>query len=65
MEIAERVCQHLPEGWEIQLCMENGAACVKVFEQREGGVDRIIDGSDQTLEEQLNEALNVANGFSK
>ncbi len=25
-DVANAVCQHIPEGWEIQLCMENGAA---------------------------------------
>ena len=64
-EIINKICGHLPEGWEIQLCMENGAAWVRVFEQKGGGEDICIEGGGQSLEEQLNEALCIANGFSK
>ena len=63
-EIIDKICGRLPEGWEIQLCMENGAAWVKLFSQNgKGGEDMFIDGGGQTLEEQLNEALCIANGF--
>jgi hypothetical protein len=64
-EMINKICGQLPEGWEINLCMENGAAWVELISQNgNGGEDMHIDGGDKTLEEQLNEALCVANGFS-
>ena len=62
-EIIEKACKHLPEGWQINICMENGAAWINVFRQPDGEFDHLVEGVDQSLKEQLNEALNIANGF--
>lgn len=61
-ETIGKVCKHLPKGWEINLCMENGAAWVTIFSQN-GEFEKHIDGADKAIEEQLNEAICFANKF--
>ncbi len=58
--IANKICGEAPEGWVINLCMENGAAWVEAIKPSGFTID--IDGGDQTLAEQLNEALCIATG---
>ena len=58
----ERICKDLPDGWEINLCMENGAAWVVIFSQN-GEFDEVIDGAGKSIEEQLNEAVAFARKF--
>jgi len=56
--VANKVCGELPEGWVINLCMENGAAWVEAI--KPSGYTIEIDGADLTLENQVMEALNQA-----
>jgi hypothetical protein len=60
------VCRHLPDGYEIDLCMENGSAWVTLWRIHvEGcGVIDLPDSDDKSLIQQLNDALCVANGWS-
>ena len=60
--LAERVCMHLKEGYQIKLCMENGAAWVELVNPH-GGFPTLPDTSDKELIEQINDALCVANGW--
>jgi hypothetical protein len=62
-DITERVCKNLPDGFEIQLCMENGSAWVALNDQ-DGRYRPLPDAADKTLIEQLNDALCVAKGFT-
>ena len=62
IELVNRICQHIPKGFKISLTMEQGAAWVTLTNDNKMKIHH-IDGIDQTLEEQLNEALNIANGF--
>jgi hypothetical protein len=62
-DVANTVCKHIPEGCHIQLCMENGSAYVELFDQG-GNPWKLPDSADKTLEEQINDALCVANGWS-
>jgi hypothetical protein len=60
-EIINKICGQLPEGFMINLGMENGAAWVELIQPSGMTID--IDGGDSTITEQLNEALCMANGF--
>ena len=61
-DAANKICKHLPEGFEIRLCMENGAAWV---EMRDDHVDvsGLVDMDNIFLATQLNNALCVARGW--
>jgi len=58
--IANKVCGELPEGWVINLCMENGAAWVEAIKPSGYTID--IDRADLTMAEQVIEALKQAAG---
>jgi len=61
--VAEAVCKHLPEGWELNICMEKGAASVELYDPI-GLMPHDFDPCpDLSLEEQINEALCWANGW--
>lgn len=62
LALTNAVCKHLPEGWQIHICMENGSAYVDLYDPRGHDVD-LPDQADKTLEQQVNDALCVANGF--
>jgi hypothetical protein len=61
-DIANCVSGHLPEGWELSLCIENGSACISLKDNK-GRWPSLPDSSDKTLMEQINDAVCVANGF--
>ena len=61
-EIANKVCKHLPDGYELILFMENGAAWFEMYNDRKP--IELGDSTDKTLVEQINDALCIANGFS-
>lgn len=63
LAMANRVCRHLPVGWELRLCMENGAAWVTLHKS-DGGIAELPDSTDKRLEEQVNDALCIANGWT-
>ena len=56
--VANKVCGELPEGWIINLCMENGAAWVEAIKPSGYTID--IDRGDLSLAEQVGEALRLA-----
>jgi hypothetical protein len=56
--VANKVCGELPEGWVINLCMENGAAWVEAIKPSGYTID--IDRGDLSLAEQVGEALRLA-----
>ena len=60
--MANAVCRHLPEGYELRLCMENGAAWVDL-RNPDGDCVELPDAADKSLEKQVNDALCVACGF--
>ena len=65
--MAENCCKHLPVGWGLALHMENGSAWVELETPRGGAVTQkashLLDSADKDLYEQINDALNYANGF--
>ena len=60
--LANAACRHLPEGWMINVCMENGAGWVELHDPDGKEADFSCD-VEKTLEEQVNDALCFANGF--
>lgn len=62
--IIEKVCKHIPDGFEIQLCMERGAAYVTLSDG-DGRYRELPDSADKTIIEQLNDALCTAKGFCR
>jgi hypothetical protein len=62
LALANKVCQHLPEGWQLNLCMERGAAWVQLSNQ-DGDDVSLPDAADKSLEQQVNDALCVARGW--
>ena len=59
LALANRVCQHLPKGWELRLCMESGAAWVSLIDE-DGDEIELPDSADKSLAQQVNDALCVA-----
>ena len=63
-DAANKICKHLPEGLEIRLCMENGAAWVELSDYRGDG-RTLPEIDDMCLVAQLNSALCVACGWTE
>lgn len=63
LSLANAVCKHLPDGWHLNLAMEQGAAYVELYD-RDGNFVDLPDSADKTLEQQVNEAVCMANGFN-
>lgn len=61
-EVVNRLCGELPDRFRVQLFMENGAAWV-VLEDVILDTETTIDSTDKTLEQQLIEALELANSY--
>lgn len=57
--VVNEVCGQLPLGWELQLCMERGAAWVELVNP-EGDRVELPDAADQSIEAQIREALGMA-----
>jgi len=58
-DAANAVCGHVPHGYLVLLCMENGAAFVMLSDPQ--GIDVAIpDTADKTLAEQINDAVRAA-----
>lgn len=57
--VVNEVCGELPLGWELRLCMERGAAWVELVNPEGDAVD-LPDAADLSIEEQIREALGVA-----
>ena len=63
MAMVEKCCLHIPEGYEIRLCMEEGSAWVELWLPGENKTE-LPEPADKTLLEQLNDAICVANGWA-
>lgn len=61
-KVVDKVCECLPDGFELYLSMENGAACVELYRVDDGFLE-LPDSADKSLEEQIDDALCVANGW--
>ena len=62
--VAEKVCQHLPEGMAIHLSMENGSAWIELeLGDAWAGCSHVQESADRTLVEQIDGALRVAKGW--
>ena len=61
-QMIEKACKHLPDGMEICIRMENGAAWVTLGVDGDGLI-QLPDTADKTLPEQIQDALLVANGY--
>lgn len=61
--VANRVCEQLPEGYQIRVVMENGAAWVELIGVDDNCVE-LPDAADKSLDEQINDAVCVACGAS-
>lgn len=57
--VANKVCEHLPEGYVLNLAMENGAAWVELIDA-DGNCVALPDAADKSIDEQINDALCVA-----
>lgn len=55
---AQRACRDLPEGWSIEVYLERGAGWVEMHDDYGGAVT--VDCDDMTLDEQLNNAIDIA-----
>ena len=60
--VANRVCEHLPEGYVLSLAMENGAAWVELVDA-DGNYVALPDSAEKNIDEQINDALCVACGI--
>ena len=58
-DLANRVARHLPDGWELRLCIGRGAGWV-VLLNPEGDEVEMESSTDRSLELQINDALQVA-----
>jgi hypothetical protein len=54
------VCRDLPDGYEMQICLENGAAYVTMTDSN-GNHVCLPDSTDKSIHEEIMCALNVAN----
>lgn len=63
-DVANTICQHLPEGFEVRLCMENGAAWVELSDDHGDG-RTLPEIDDVCLATQLNSALCAARGWTE
>jgi len=62
--VAEKLCQHLPEGFEARLCMENGSAWVELSDDFGNGL-ALPESADKTLIQQLNDAIYVSRAWAE
>ena len=58
LRLANAVARDIPEGWELRLCIERGAAWVTLH--RNGERIELPDCADKSLEEEVNDAMAVA-----
>ena len=71
-DLANEVCRYLPEGCELSINFESGAAGITLLSPPDSdghyihdGYYKLPDSADKSLAEQLNDALLVANGVIK
>jgi hypothetical protein len=57
--VANRVCRDLPEGFELRVCMERGAAWVMLTNEYGDGIV-LPDSADKSIDEQIEDAMQAA-----
>ena len=62
-EVVNKAAKHLPDGWEIRICIEKWAATVELSDP-DGNVTHIEGGNDSGIVGEVNDAICIANGFS-
>lgn len=62
-DVANLLARFLPEGWEVQMCIERGAGWVTLSNPN-GDYVPLPDAGDKSLMQQLNDALSVAYGLA-
>ena len=63
-QAANAACQHLPEGWQISLYLEKDAGYFELTNPDGDNIDPVAF-QGESLTEELNEMLNIANGFTE
>ena len=59
LDVANRMCQLIPEGWELRLCMERGAAWVDLRNEA-GDCIELPDPGDAPLHQQMERAVAIS-----
>jgi hypothetical protein len=62
LETIEKICSHMPPGYILNICIEDGAAWVDLYSP-DGRKERLPDAADKNMVEQVNDALCKANYF--
>lgn len=62
-DVANVLARYLPEGWEVRLCVESGAAWVTLHNPEGDGIE-LPDAADKSLTHQLSDALATAYGLT-
>ncbi len=62
-DVVNKIAKHIPDGYIVSLCIENGSAWVELGETFSGNRP-LPDSTDKNLIEQLNDALCIANGWN-
>ena len=63
-QAANAACRHLPDGWVISLRLEKDAGCFDLITPDGDFIDHTVF-QGESLAEELNEMLNIANGFTE
>jgi len=58
-----KAAKHLPDGWEVRICIEKYAGTVELVDP-DGNVTNIEGGNDSGIVGEVNDAICIANGFS-
>lgn len=66
-EIIDNACRCLPDGIQVELCMENGSAWVELWRIDEYGGDELElpDAADKSLQEQIIDAVATAREWER
>lgn len=62
-EVVNKAAKHLPDGWEVRICIEKYAGTVELVDP-DGNVTNIEGGNDSGIVGEVNDAICIANGFS-
>jgi hypothetical protein len=59
-ELANAACEHLPDGWELELKLERGSGGVTLFDPCGTDPEISFDGNDLSLDEQVQVCVDFA-----
>jgi hypothetical protein len=60
VDVFNRACRDLPEGWELYVCLESGAGWIEIY-NNEGSIVDFDDDHEQTMEQRIDFAVATAN----